>query len=265
MYEKIYEGYKQRRRSNPHGALNLKPSIPDAAFQRYLKRMMCDEFGRELVLNYDRNPWVFSPALDLEEFDVVRACSTRVFIQDCTNVSVQIRVFLAKGDKGEYELELQNDYENALDIVKLEPQHLTETLRKIYLNETGVNVTVNMRDRCDAQHLSADESGEMSDQDQSNQGYNIDTTGDHGARIQSIHAIPSNARSCMTKIVIPFMCADVEQNDANDDMLLIHSSASDDDPTDDEFIDKDTARDLQSRFRTVGGLRGTIADEEIVD
>ena len=54
--------------------------------------MMCDEFGRELVLNYDRNPWVFSPALDLEEFAVVRACNTRVFIQDGTNVFVQIRV-----------------------------------------------------------------------------------------------------------------------------------------------------------------------------
>ena len=64
--------------------------------------------------------------------------------------------------------------------------------------------------------ITPNKSGEMSDQD-----YNIDTTGDHGARIQSIHAIPSNARSCMTKIVIHFLCADVDHNDANDDMLMI--------------------------------------------
>ena len=106
----------------------------------------------------------------------------------------------------------------------------------------------------------SNESGEMSDQD-----YTIDTTGDLGARIQSIHAFPYNARSCMTKISIHFLCADVDHNDANDDMVMIRSSSGDDDSTDDEYVDKSTARDLQSRFRTVGGLKGTIADEEIAD
>ena len=42
----------------------------------------------------------------------------------------------------------------------------------------------------------------------------------------------------------------------------VRSSSADDDATDDEYVDKSTARDLQSRFRTVGGLKGTIADEE---
>ena len=40
---------------------------------------------------------------------------------------------------------------------------------------------------------------------------------------------------------------------------------SHDDSTDEEYVDKSTSRDLQSRFRTVGGLKRTIADEEIVD
>ena len=47
------------------------------------------------------------------------------------------------------------------------------------------------------------------------------------------------------------------------DMPMIRSSSGDDDSTDDKFVDKNTARDLQSRFRTVGGRKGTIADEEI--
>ena len=59
---------------------------------------------------------------------------------------MQIRLFLAKGDRGEYKLDLLKDYEKAPSIIKLEPQHLTETLRKIYLNETGIEVAVNMRD-----------------------------------------------------------------------------------------------------------------------
>ena len=69
----------------------------------------------------------------------------------------------------------------------------------------------------------------------------------------------------MTEISIHFLCADVDHNDANDDMVMIRSSSGDDDSTDDEYVDKSTARDLQSRFRTVGGLKGTIADEEIAD
>ena len=66
-----------------------------------------------------------------------------------------------------------------------------------------------------------------------------------------MHAVPSNARSCMTKIGIHVLCADVDHNDANDNTLMIRSSLADDDATDDEYVDKSTARDLQSRFRTV--------------
>ena len=53
----------------------------------------------------------------------------------------------AKGDRGEYKLDFLKDYEKAPSIIKLEPQHLIETLRKIYLNETGIEVAVNISPR----------------------------------------------------------------------------------------------------------------------
>lgn len=232
LYETLEQRTKAERRKNPDQSIK-PPQPPWDSIYRGHQRAMVDEFGELDVLTFERDPWCFR-----DDGDII--------LDDYLG----IRAFILKGNKTEYEKEMMQRYEEALSKIECYPNELTSALQSIhfFINLEDDEGREDDSDTQAGSDLDLDIDGDVNvaREPQSSDDFVVDTIG--SGKVLSPIASQGRAR----RRVPPTVASESDDDDSGG--VLLVDNASDDD----DFVAKDSARALQSLFRSSDGY-----DEEL--